>query len=155
MKFILLIIFSSVLNRSGFANNQVDTSQIKNHLIAITKTNGYRNYKNVELLNNTADYIFNHFQKYADTVYFQEYIVDKITYKNVICSFGIEKLKTIVVGAHYDVCGNQEGADDNASGIVGLLQLAKELSGKELNHKIELVAYTIEEPPYFRTEFMG
>jgi len=29
------------------------------------------------------------------------------------------------------------------------------LKGKNLKHRIELVAYTLEEPPFFRTEFMG
>ena len=53
------------------------------------------------------------------------------------------------------MCGNQEGADDNASGIVGLLELARLLKGKTLDKCIELVAYTLEEPPFFRTEYMG
>jgi Zn-dependent M28 family amino/carboxypeptidase len=63
--------------------------------------------------------------------------------------------KTIVIGAHYDVCQEQEGADDNASGVVGLLELARLLKNEKLKYKIELVAYTLEEPPFFRTEYMG
>ena len=93
--------------------------------------------------------------KYADSVYYQSYLVDNIEYKNVVCVFGISHAKTIVVGAHYDVCGNQDGADDNASGVVGLLELAKSLKGKKLKYRIEMVAYTLEEPPYFRTKNMG
>ena len=73
----------------------------------------------------------------------------------MICSFGYANKKRIIVGAHYDVCGNQEGADDNASGVVGLLELSRLLKGKSLNKRIDLVAYTLEEPPYFRTEYMG
>ena len=61
----------------------------------------------------------------------------------------------IVVGAHYDVCGNQEGADDNASGVVGVLELARMLHQEKTNYQIEFVAYTLEEPPYFRSEQMG
>jgi len=49
----------------------------------------------------------------------------------------------------------QPGADDNASGITGLLEIARMLKGKELNCRVDLVAYTLEEPPYFRTEMMG
>ncbi len=133
-----------------------DTTLIKNHLTTITKTEGYRNYLNTELLDKTADYISSVFKEYADTVYFQPYVAEERDYKNVICRFGTNNKKPlIVIGAHYDVCGNQEGADDNASGVVALLELARMLHGQSLNYPIELVAYTLEEPPFFRTEMMG
>ena len=35
------------------------------------------------------------------------------------------------------------------------MELARQLKGKQLSQQIELVAYTLEEPPYFRTEYMG
>lgn len=31
----------------------------------------------------------------------------------------------MIVGAHYDVCGEQPGADDNASAVAGLLEIAR------------------------------
>lgn len=139
----------------GEAKATADTNLIKSHLTAITKTAQFRNYQNVTQLNKVAAYIYNVFAQYADTVYEQPYQVDGITYKNIICSFGTEHGKRLIVGAHYDVCGNQQGADDNASGVVGLLELARMLKGKKLNQRIDLVAYTLEEPPYFRTEYMG
>lgn len=43
----------------------------------------------------------------------------------------------------------------NASGVVGLLELSRLLKGHKLNQRIDLVAYSLEEPPYFWTEFMG
>jgi hypothetical protein len=132
-----------------------DTILIKNHFTAITKTKNYRNYQNIEQLNEIAKYIHTDFLNYSDSVYYQKFEVNGIVYKNVICSFGTENTKRIVVGAHYDVCGNQEGADDNASGVIGLLELARQLKGIKLKNRIDLVAYTLEEPPYFRTEFMG
>jgi len=156
MKVFLKVIFIYILSTSCcLADNHSDTSLIKNHLTAITKTKGYRDYTNILLLNKTADYIHNEFTQYADSVYFQEYKVNGKIYKNVICSFGTENKKRIIVGAHYDVCEKQEGADDNASGVVGLLELARLLKDKKLNNRIDLVAYSLEEPPFFRTEFMG
>lgn len=107
------------------------------------------------MLNAVAHYIYTDFEKYADSVYYQPYQVGNQTYKNVVCVFGSKNKQTIVVGAHYDVCGDQDGADDNASGVVGLLELAKLLKGQSLKHRIEIVAYTLEEPPYFRSEHMG
>ena len=47
------------------------------------------------------------------------------------------------------------GADDNASGTVGLLELGRLLQHKKLENRINLVAYTLEEPPFFRTDYMG
>jgi len=164
MKKVNLLIFYLLIfiTNLSFAQSS-DTTLIKNHLVEITKTKGFRMFSNPNLLNKTANYISDNFKKYADTTYFQEYKVNDITYQNVICvfnptlinSFGSSNSQTIVIGAHYDVCGEQEGADDNASGIVGLLEVARMLKGQQFEHRIELVAYTLEEPPFFRTENMG
>lgn len=134
---------------------QTDTLSINSHLKNITKTPAYRNHQNIMQLNIIADYVKSNFLKYSDSVSFQEYEVDGKIYKNVICSFGAENKSRIIVGAHYDVCGDQEGADDNASGVVALLALAQQFSKQKLSKRIDLVAYTLEEPPYFRTEYMG
>ncbi len=152
----LTLLFSIIfIATSSFSQNFSDTNRIKAHLTNITKTSTFRTFNNIALLNKTADYIKTEFLLYSDSVTFQEYQVQGKTYKNVICSFGTENEKRIIIGAHYDVCDKQEGADDNASGIVGLLELARLLKGQKLNYRIDLVAYTLEEPPFFRTESMG
>ena len=132
-----------------------DINLVKGHLMALTETPEFRNYKNIDQLNAIADYIKKDFSKYSDSTTFQEYDVDGKIYKNVITSFGTEHKKRIIIGAHYDVCGDQQGADDNATGVTALLELARMLKGQKLNYRIDLVAYTLEEPPYFRTENMG
>mgnify|MGYP003112599033 CR=1 FL=1 len=124
-------------------------------MIAITKTDEYRNFRNLEQLNQIADYLKEEFSKHADTTYFQSYTVSGVEYKNVVAVFNPKSKKHLIIGAHYDVCKDQEGADDNASGTVGLLELARMLKDRDLNHRVELVAYTLEEPPFFRTEHMG
>jgi Zn-dependent M28 family amino/carboxypeptidase len=132
-----------------------DTSIIRSQLISLTKTSKARNYQNITQLNQSADFIKSTFSYYSDSVSYQNYQVGKTNYKNVICSFGTENKKRIIIGAHYDVCEDQQGADDNATGIVGLLELARLLQNKKLNYRIDLVAYTLEEPPFFRSEYMG
>jgi Zn-dependent M28 family amino/carboxypeptidase len=151
----ILFLIVIILFVNKLSANEIDTLSIKKHLDNIINTEKSRNYKNIESLNYVADYIFRDFEKYGDSVYYQPYSVDNTEYKNVVCVFGNQNKQTIVIGAHYDVCGNQDGADDNASGIVGLLELAKLLKGKPLKYRIEIVAYTLEEPPYFRTKNMG
>ncbi|WP_106918043.1 M28 family peptidase [Chryseobacterium aurantiacum] len=132
-----------------------DVESVKKHLTALTQTPQFRNHKNVDQLNAVADYIHQTFRTYGDSTNFQEYKVDGKIYKNVITSFGSENKKRIIIGGHYDVCGDQQGADDNATGVTALLELARMLKGQKLNYRVDLVAYTLEEPPYFRTENMG
>jgi hypothetical protein len=145
----------SLLTSCCFATTFSDTTIIKSHLTAITKTGEFRTYNNIAELNKTAEYIKTIFRQYSDSVFTQEFSVNGQIYKNVICSFGTENRMRVIVGAHYDVCDNQEGADDNASGVVGLLELSRLLKGQKLNQRVDLVAYSLEEPPYFRTEYMG
>jgi Zn-dependent M28 family amino/carboxypeptidase len=151
---LLLPIFASTITFGKHA----DSLKIVEHLTNITQTEAPRNHLNIETLDSVAAYIYNHFDQFADTTYYQEFGLGKEsekTYRNVIGVFGAENKETIVIGAHYDVCGNQQGADDNASGVVGLLELARLLDGEELRYRIEMVAYTLEEPPYFRSVAMG
>jgi Zn-dependent M28 family amino/carboxypeptidase len=134
-----------------------DTTLIREHLnfLASKDPDSFREYTNTERLDESAEYIYRVFSQYADTVWYQRFFVNGRSYCNVLCSFGIEIKERIIVGAHYDACGDQPGADDNASGTTALLELARMLSNVEVPHRIDLVAYTLEEPPFFRTEGMG
>ncbi|MDR5866201.1 M20/M25/M40 family metallo-hydrolase [Halomonas koreensis] len=61
----------------------------------------------------------------------------------------------LVVGAHYDTVRGTCGADDNASGVAVLLELARGLQGDELEREIRLVAFVNEEAPHFGSDAMG
>lgn len=155
--FIAVFCFASNSGNNPVQKSPVpaDINLVKSHLTALTQTPEFRNHKNLDQLNAIADYIKQDFSKYGDSTAFQEYNVDGKIYKNVITSFGTQHQKRIIIGAHYDVCGDQQGADDNATGVTALLELARMFKGQKLNYRIDLVAYTLEEPPYFRTENMG
>ena len=87
----------------------------------------------------------------------QQYEVNGATYQNIIGSIGPETASRLIVGAHYDVCGEQAGADDNASAVAGLLEIARliQVQQPELKQRIDFVGYTLEEPPYFGSKHMG
>jgi hypothetical protein len=148
------LLFITGLNSSTWSQ-QADTTIILSHLKNIVATDQPRNYKNLKALNAVAYYINSQFKQYADSTSFQKYQVEGKEYKNVIASFGTSNKERLIIGAHYDVCDDQDGADDNASGVVGLLEIARLLQGKNLNKRIDLVAYTLEEPPFFKTDKMG
>ena len=64
--------------------------------------------------------------------------------------------EVVVVGAHYDTCADTPGADDNASAVAGLIELARLLrQGSRPRRTIRLVAFANEEWPHFHTDTMG
>jgi len=62
---------------------------------------------------------------------------------------------TLVIGAHYDTARGTPGADDNASAVAILLEIARELSNHKARRGVRIVFYDCEEPPYFNTGDMG
>ncbi len=60
-----------------------------------------------------------------------------------------------VVGAHYDTVPTTPGADDNASAVAVMLELARRLPAIALAAPVKLVAFTLEEPPAYTTGHMG
>jgi Zn-dependent M28 family amino/carboxypeptidase len=60
----------------------------------------------------------------------------------------------LVVGAHYDTVSRSPGADDNASAVAGLMELARLLADTP-PACLRLVAFCPEEPPAYRTRNMG
>jgi len=114
-----------------------------------------RTYEHQKNLNRTADFIYNQFEKAGGSPTVQFFDTREGQYKNVRCIFGEGKGRRIVIGAHYDSCGITPGADDNASGVAGLIELAYLIGADESVGEVELVAYSLEEPPFFGTQQMG
>lgn len=137
------------------SSKKADETKLKKHVHTLSRTFYPRNSDNVANLNRCADYIAGHLRESGAKVEFQDYTVDTLPYRNVIGRFGVGKPKKIIIGAHYDSCLNTPGADDNASGVAGLLELARLIGKNQPNCEVELVAYTLEEPPFFAGTQMG
>jgi len=90
-------------------------------------------------------------------VHSYEFSVDNNTVRNLEVQIPGAKSpeKTLVLGAHYDTFGDSPGADDNASGVAALLELAGSLKDSKPDQTIRLVFFVNEEPPYFQTDKMG
>lgn len=133
----------------------VDPALLKRHVIKLSQELTPRDEAHIENLDRVAVYIKEEFQKTNARVSEQPYRVEGKSYRNVIAQFGPTTGRRIVIGAHYDTAGPLPGADDNASGVAGLLELARLLGEQPPGILVELVAFTLEEPPYFRTTGMG
>jgi len=136
---------------------KADLKRLRDRVSFLTNIKPPRNYRNIESLNRVADYINLELAGYGCEVREQTFRVDGQTYRNVIGSIGPEEAPRIVVGAHYDVAGDQPGADDNASAVAGLLETARliEPYQHQLKKRIDFVAYSLEEPPFFGSPSMG
>ncbi|WP_431479402.1 M28 family peptidase [Massilia eburnea] len=133
----------------------VDPAKLEAHVKKLSVDFYPRSFEQPAKLEQTAEYITEQFKKAGAQVSIQEVVVEGERYKNVVARFGPESGRLLVIGAHYDSHGATRGADDNASGIAGLLELAYLLGQSGPARPVELVAYTLEEPPHFRSPHMG
>ena len=62
---------------------------------------------------------------------------------------------SVVIGAHYDTVPGSPGANDNATGVGALLELARRFSATRFRRTLRFVAFANEEPPHFQTSSMG
>ncbi len=122
----------------------------------LTSVQPSRSIENPGSLNEISAYIESQFKELDCRVQIQPFKVAGKEYTNVIATFGPVEGERLIVGAHYDVYNDQPGADDNASGVAGLLELGRMLHRlkPQLRFRIDLVAYSLEEA-YFDTPWMG
>ena len=116
-----------------------------------------RNGLNPLSLKGAADFIEREFKPLDVTAASQSFQCGRITVRNLI----VEKQgkyptkPCIVVGAHYDTVMDTPGADDNASGIAGLIELIRLFQMVSNERTIRFAAFCNEEPPYFDSPLMG
>ena len=139
-----------------------EASRLERHVRMLSEDFIPRDLRHPENLDRAAAYIRTEFERAGGAVSEQPYEVEGITYRNVMALFGPDTKERIVVGAHYDAFLEFPGADDNASGVAGIIELAYVLGrSNPLPMKVELVAYTLEEQlgpgehGYLRTPYGG
>ena len=153
---LLLYIVQPVISYSPDERNVgVDIRRLKHDVRLISTTFSPRDHLHVENLDRVAMYVRDELVAAKGRVSDQSFVVNERIYRNIVASFGPEQGDRIVVGAHYDTFGPNPGADDNASGVAGILELGRLIGQTTLTTRVDLVAYTLEEPPYFGTSFMG
>lgn len=136
----------------------VDRARLEAHVRQLSERLVPRDHANVANLDRAADYVRAELEAAGAATSDQVFAVGGRTYRNVRAFVGPPcppDGERVVVGAHYDTCGPLPGADDDASGVAGLIELARVLHAAPPALPVELVAFTLEEPPHFRTPDMG
>ena len=148
----------------NFSLSPINTKEktLKKHVKFLSKLNRTSRKGQEQVINYILDELIkSNIDK--ENIKIQEYKINNRTYKNIIVSlkpkFDIkeETEKNYIIGAHYDTYNELPGADDNASGIAGLLEISRILqsTNKLRKRNIDLVFYSTEEPPFFGTKNMG
>lgn len=151
--FVTQPVFVDSGNKKKLANSEYLQKSVKILSESIPKDSPY-----ALILKHKKMWIYDYFDYFfPENTTYQDYKADDETYSNIVVSIkGTQKnCETYVIGAHYDTYGNLPGADDNSSGVAGLMELARIYSENPPSCDLQLVAYTLEEPPYFRSDYMG
>ncbi|MBN1352441.1 M28 family peptidase [candidate division KSB1 bacterium] len=141
--------------------NKLETKDLKQKLAAhvqyLSASIGERNISHYENLENAYRYIKTTLESFQIRVNSQNYQYQNKEVHNVIAEIQgtADKDEVLIVGAHYDSVSGSPGADDNASGIAGLLELARLYRSIAPRHTIRFIAFTLEEPPVFGSSYMG
>jgi hypothetical protein len=104
-----------------------------------------------------ARYIQTRLEKLGYKVTPQEFVTDGRPVRNLESEIrgSARPDEIVVLGAHYDSHNDTPGADDNASGVAALLEVADLLKRRTLARTVRFVFFANEEPPYFQKRPMG
>ncbi len=118
---------------------------------------GERNVFRPEALQAAANYIQAELKAQGHEVSVQEYQARGVMSRNleVVISGTTRTSEILLIGAHYDSVLGSPGADDNASAVAALLEMARLLRGANMERTVRLVAFVNEEPPFFFWGDMG
>jgi hypothetical protein len=142
------------------APNRTDSAALKKHVEFLTTEVTPRGATQPENLERAAAYIASSFRASNARTRVQTFNARGRRYTNVIAELGpvSSREPVLIIGAHYDAfteTGALPGADDNASGTAGLLELARLLASQDVRRPVQLVAFANEEPPFFGSDQMG
>jgi len=154
---VVVLVTNPVKIRALTSGVSADPTRLEADVRALTGLPGFRCFERPDDLDSAADWAKTALTASGLVVEEESFGVGDLSFRNVIAHYGADDGPVVVIGAHYDVCGEQPGADDNASGVAGVIELARMLARvrPDVAHRIELALWPLEEPPNFRTSAMG
>lgn len=136
---------------------QILRDRLENHVLMLAEIIGERNIWNYSKLEASVDYIERTLADFGYKVKKQEFKFQDKTVKNLEVEIIGTSLpeEIVLIGAHYDSVIGSPGANDNASGVAALLEIARLFAKEKPSRTIRFVAFVNEEPPFFQTKDMG
>ena len=127
------------------------------HVRVLAHDIGVRSDETYANVQRAAAYIERTLRGLGYEVVSQEFSADDREYRNLEATLrGTNRPQEVVVlGAHYDTAEQAPGADDNASGVAGVLELARVFAQERQSRTVRFVFFPNEEPPWFPTADMG
>lgn len=144
-----------VLSRDLSPLPRVDENRLRQDVLHMSTALATRHSDDYRMLMRGMEFVRARMVEQGVVARVQTFEVEGKLHGNVVARFGPAAGRPLVIGAHYDVMVATPGADDNASGVAGLLELARLLAQNPPAIPVELVAYTLEEPPSFGSAHMG
>ena len=131
--------------------------RLRAYVEMLAATIGERHLWKYEALERAAHYISTQLTASGYTPRRQTFELAKLPLSNVeaVLEGTARADELVVAGAHYDSVVGCPGANDNASGVATVLELAHRFSGRRQARTICFVAFVNEEPPFFQTVHMG
>jgi Zn-dependent M28 family amino/carboxypeptidase len=127
------------------------------HVRVLAEEIGTRSFRELDKLERAATYIEGSLRGYGIETTRQEFSYEENAYHNIIGEVrgtgGSDEI--LVIGAHYDTVVGSPGADDNASAVAGMLELARLTAQNPMPLTVKFVAFNLEEPPVFMSSRMG
>jgi Zn-dependent M28 family amino/carboxypeptidase len=135
-------------------NRAAIRANLSTHLEYLSVHLGERGIYRPENLKAAEDYVFKTFARHGYQPRRQTFIYQGSEVSNVIA--GEQNPDGYyILGAHFDTVAGTPGADDNASGVAVLLEVARLARSRTLPRPWTFVGFTTEEPPAFSTPYMG
>lgn len=125
------------------------------HVRMLATQIGARNDDHPEAYRKAQKYLEDELKSYGYEVALHEVKSGKDTWFNVEATRPGKSKEVVVFGAHYDSCFDTPGADDNASGVAALLELARLMSRESPEKTLHFAFFANEEPPHFQRRSMG
>lgn len=136
---------------------RMTAEHLKADVTMLADTIGERNTTCYPQLQQSAEYISSRFRQMGYVVREESYLVDGKSVSNIEAELKGNRQpdEIVLIGAHYDSPPGSPGANDNASGVAALLELANKFKNLKPGHTLRFVAFVNEELPYFQTDLMG